>query len=56
MQSEDKPDIVIDFTRIGIPSEGVKVVLKTLQLPTIAATFGQEGDVRSVNYDFLIIT
>lgn len=46
MTLDDRPDIAVDFTRIGIPSESVKVVLKTVQIPTIAATFGQEGDIR----------
>ncbi|ODM93591.1 Glutamate receptor ionotropic, kainate 2 [Orchesella cincta] len=42
-----KPDIVIDFTRHGIPSEAVKIIVKVMNLPTISATFGQEGDIRS---------
>ncbi|XP_035708909.1 ionotropic receptor 25a isoform X1 [Folsomia candida] len=43
----DKPDIAIDFTRHGVPSEAVKLVVKVINLPTVAATFGQEGDIRS---------
>jgi ionotropic glutamate receptor len=46
MSGNDRPDIAVDFTRIGIPSESVKVTLRAMQIPTIAATFGQEGDVR----------
>ncbi|ODM89690.1 Glutamate receptor ionotropic, kainate 2 [Orchesella cincta] len=42
-----KPDIVIDFTRYGIPSEAVKMIVKVMNLPTISAAFGQEGDIRS---------
>lgn len=42
----DKPDIAIDFTRHGVPSEAVKLVVKVINLPTVAATFGQEGDIR----------
>jgi len=52
---DDRPDIAIDFTRIGIPSEGVKIVLKAIQMPTIAGTFGQEGDVRYISRNFFII-
>jgi ionotropic glutamate receptor len=43
----NKPDLVIDFTRNGIPSEAVKIVVKTSNIPTVSATFGQEGDIRS---------
>jgi len=42
-----KPDLIIDFTRNGIPSEAVKIVAKTSNIPTVSATFGQEGDIRS---------
>lgn len=41
------PDIVIDFTRHGIPSEAVKMITKVMTLPTISGTFGQEGDIRT---------
>ncbi|CAG7815216.1 unnamed protein product, partial [Allacma fusca] len=43
---EEKPDFALDFTRQGIPSEAVKVILKSMKIPTITGTFGQEGDIR----------
>lgn len=43
----EKPDIIVDFTRHGIPSEAVKIIVKVMNLPTISGTFGQEGDIRS---------
>jgi len=46
LELDDRPDVAIDYTRIGAPSEGVKLVLKTIHLPTVAGTFGQDGDVR----------
>lgn len=42
-----QPDIIVDFTRHGIPSEAVKLITKVMTLPTISGTFGQEGDIRS---------
>jgi len=44
--SPQKPDLAIDFTRHGIPSEAVKLIVKAINLPTISGTFGQEGDIR----------
>ena len=49
MESESPPDIAIDFTRIGPNSEGVKAVLRSVEIPTIAGTFGQEYDLRYRN-------
>lgn len=46
MNKPAKPDFALDFTRQGIPSEAVKVIVKSMKIPTIAGTFGQEGDVR----------
>ncbi|CAH0391759.1 unnamed protein product [Bemisia tabaci] len=40
------PHILIDFTMSGIPSEAVKTFTAALGIPTISASFGQDGDVR----------
>ena len=40
------PDLVLDLTKSGISSEVVKSLSLTLGLPTVAATFGEEGDIR----------
>ncbi|CAG7815474.1 unnamed protein product [Allacma fusca] len=43
---ESKPDLVMDFTISGIPSEAVKVIMKTLKIPTVSTSVGQNEDVR----------
>ncbi|XP_068084209.1 ionotropic receptor 25a [Anabrus simplex] len=40
------PKVVLDMSRGGIPSEAVKSFTKLLALPTISASYGQEGDLR----------
>ena len=45
--STEKADVAIDFTTHGVPSEAVKLIVKVLNLPTVAASYGQEGDIRS---------
>lgn len=46
IKSPESPDVVVDFTRHGIPSEAVKLLMKVMNLPTVSGTFGQEGDIR----------
>ena len=40
------PDLVLDLTKPGISSEIVKSLSLRLGLPTVAAAFGEEGDIR----------
>ncbi|CAG7722783.1 unnamed protein product [Allacma fusca] len=40
------PDLVVDLTKFGIPSESVKVVTRSMQVPTVSASVGQPGDIR----------
>lgn len=41
-----RPDLVVDFTKFGIPSESVKVIAKAIQIPTVSASIGGPGDIR----------
>lgn len=40
------PHVVLDATMTGLASETVKSFTSALALPTISASFGQEGDLR----------
>lgn len=40
------PHLVIDTTQSGITSEAVKAFVLSLALPTISASYGQDGDIR----------
>ena len=42
------PDLILDLTRGGVNSEVVKSLSLTLGIPTVAATYGSVGDIRSV--------
>ncbi|XP_071516701.1 ionotropic receptor 25a isoform X2 [Panulirus ornatus] len=42
----EAPHIVLDATNTGMISETVKSFTKALALPTFAASYGQEGDIR----------
>lgn len=41
------PDVVVDTTRAGFPSETVSAVTAALGIPTVSAQFGLEGDIIS---------
>lgn len=41
-----QPHLVLDTTMTGLASETVKSFTAALALPTISASFGQEGDLR----------
>lgn len=40
------PHLIFDTTITGVASETVKSITSALGLPTISASFGQEGDLR----------
>ncbi|BES98926.1 glutamate receptor [Nesidiocoris tenuis] len=40
------PHLILDTTLIGVTSEAVKTFSKALGVPTLSASFGQEGDLR----------
>ncbi|RZF33895.1 hypothetical protein LSTR_LSTR009919 [Laodelphax striatellus] len=44
--SNNPPDLVLDTTLSGIQSETVKTFTAALALPTVSASYGQEGDIR----------
>lgn len=46
MQVGTKIDLILDLTRIGIASEAVKIITRTLKIPTISVSFGLKEDVR----------
>nr|QQP19806.1 ionotropic receptor 25a [Tropidothorax elegans] len=46
VSSGKAPHLVLDTTMSGVPSEAVKALSAALALPTISASFGQEGDLR----------
>ena len=48
------PDLVLDLIKPGISSEIVKSISLRLGLPTLAAAFGEEGDIRfAVIFSFI---
>lgn len=46
VKNNQPPHIVFDTTITGIASETVKSLTSALGLPTVSASFGQEGDIR----------
>ena len=40
------PDLVLDFTKMGVNSDIIKSVSLTLGLPTVSGSLGEEGDLR----------
>lgn len=46
MKSNQPPHIVFDTTVTNVASETVKSLSAALGLPTVSASFGQEGDLR----------
>lgn len=46
LKSKTNPHVVLDTTMTGMASETVKSFTAALALPTISASFGQEGDLR----------
>lgn len=40
------PYLVLDTSLTGVPSESVKTFSAALALPTVSASFGQEGDIK----------
>lgn len=40
------PHVILDTTKTGVSSETVKSVSSALGIPTVSASFGQEGDLR----------
>lgn len=46
LETQAYPHIVLDTTMTGLGSETVKSFTGALGLPTISASFGQEGDLR----------
>ncbi|XP_031337563.1 ionotropic receptor 25a-like [Photinus pyralis] len=47
LANKTEPHLLLDTTRSGMGSEMVKSFAAALELPTISASFGQEGDIRS---------
>ena len=47
LDSGSPPDLVLDLTQAGISSEVIKSLSLTLGLPTVSASMGEEGDIRS---------
>ncbi|KAK4301458.1 hypothetical protein Pmani_026414 [Petrolisthes manimaculis] len=46
LDSNEAPHIVLDATTTGMMSETIKSFTRALALPTLSATYGQEGDIR----------
>lgn len=46
MKSNQPPHIVFDTTITNVASETVKSLTSALGIPTVSASFGQEGDIR----------
>lgn len=46
LESQTPPHVVLDTTMTGLASETVKSFSLALGLPTISASFGQDGDLR----------
>lgn len=40
------PHVILDTTQAGIVSEAVKTFTAALALPTISASYGQDGDIK----------
>lgn len=46
LQNGQPPHVIFDTTKTGVSSETVKSVSSALGIPTVSASFGQEGDLR----------
>lgn len=46
LETQAYPHLVLDTTMTGIGSETIKSFTSALAIPTITASFGQEGDLR----------
>lgn len=46
LEDNTPPHVVLDMTMTGMASETVKSFTAALGLPTISASFGQDGDLR----------
>lgn len=46
LDAKEPPHVVLDATMTGLASETVKSFTSALALPTISASFGQDGDLR----------
>lgn len=46
LQAGQPPHVILDTTKTGVSSETVKSVSSALGIPTVSASFGQEGDLR----------
>jgi hypothetical protein len=46
LQANQPPHVIFDTTKTGVSSETVKSVASALGIPTVSASFGQEGDLR----------
>lgn len=46
VENKQPPHLVFDTTMSGLASETVKSFTSALALPTVSASFGQEGDLR----------
>lgn len=46
LQAGQPPHVIFDTTKTGVSSETVKSVSSALGIPTVSASFGQDGDLR----------
>ncbi|KAL7042223.1 hypothetical protein ACKWTF_001073 [Chironomus riparius] len=46
LQENKKPHVIFDTTKTGVSSETVKSLSAALGIPTISASYGQDGDLR----------
>jgi hypothetical protein len=54
LKADNRPHVVVDMTMSGVASETAKSITAALSLPTVSASFGQEGDLRYCNrYTYL---
>ena len=49
IKDDKAPHVVVDMTMSGVASETAKSITAALSLPTVSASFGQEGDLRYCN-------
>ena len=49
LKADNRPHVVVDMTMSGAASETAKSITAALSLPTVSASFGQEGDLRYCN-------
>lgn len=46
LSANQPPHVIFDTTLTGVSSETVKSVSSALGIPTVSASFGQDGDLR----------